>query len=96
MLANDFQHRTVGEALFVVTEFCRNIDAGENRRLPGSTLRPAFNSKTGVSRNNNPVKRGFRNLVAKYRQWFRVGKAVKRIERPTCTNPEAVNEEQQD
>ena len=96
MVANDFQHRAIGKSLFVVAEFLRNIDTGEYCRLPGRTLRPAFNSERGVSRNNYPLERDFRNLAAEDRQGFDIGEAIERIRRPARTNPQAVNEEEQD
>ena len=56
MVANNFQHSAVGKALFVITESCGSVDAGENRRLPGSALRPACNSQAGVGRNNDALE----------------------------------------
>src|SRR5688572_22785396 len=59
VLANDLQHLAVGKTLFVITEQSGYVDAGENRSLSRSTLRPAFNTEAGVSGYNNAVMRGF-------------------------------------
>ena len=96
MLANDFQHRRVWKALLVITEQRRRVDAGENRRLPGSALWPAFNAEAGVCRNNNALVDRFQVLVAEYRERFCIIESVQRIERSTRTNSQAINEEKQD
>lgn len=93
MVANDFQQGRIWKALFVITEQCRRIDAGENCRLPRSALRPALNAETGVGWNNDSIVDRLQGFIAEMRQGFSVIETVQRIERSPRTDTEAVNEE---
>ena len=96
MIAKDFQHGRVWKSLFVITEECGRVDAGENRRLPGGALRPACNPEAGVGRNNYSVEDRLRLFIAKDCQRLCACETIQRVERSTGANPQAVNEEKQD
>ena len=93
MVAQDFQHRRIGESLFVVAEPGGCVDAGEDCRLSGSALRAAFNPQTGVGGNHDPVEDSCRFLVAKDGQRFGIVEAVERVVWATCAYSEPVDEE---
>jgi hypothetical protein len=70
MVADNFPHRGIGKALFVITEQRRRIYAGENRRLSGRTLRPAFHTERRISGNDDAVVNCGQFFASKYSQRF--------------------------
>ena len=95
MFAKDFPHLGVGKPLFVITELCGNVDAGQYGGLTRCTLRPAFNSEARVGGNHNAVVDCVCNFVLKVCEWLRVGQAVQWILRSAIANPKAINKEEQ-
>jgi hypothetical protein len=95
MLANDIQQRPIRKALFVMADGCRSINACQNRRLPRSALRPAFDAHARVGNGERAAKGDFRLLLLKDGQWRRVIQPVERVVRATRANPQAINEKEQ-
>ena len=96
MLAQYFQHRGVGKALFVIAELSGNVDAGEYCGLTRRALRPTRNTERGISRNNDAVMDCHWRLITEYGERRCVCQPIERIARPTRTNSQTVDEEEKD
>ena len=93
MFANDVEERSVRKSLFVIADGGGCIDARQNCRLPGSTLRPAFNAKPRVSFDQDPIERYTGSFVLKDREWIRIWQSVKRIMWAAGSDTEPIDEE---
>ena len=96
MLAQYFQHRAVGKALFVITELSWHVDAGKYRGLARRALRPSRNAERCVGGNNDAVMDCDWRFVREDSERRCVCKTVERIERPTRTDTQTVDEEEKD
>src|SRR5688572_4680643 len=96
LAADDFEQCLIGKSLLVITDRCGRIDAGQDRRLAGGTLRTPLDAESRIGRHHDAFEKRFRNFVLKDCEWRSVGKVVERIERTASADAQAVNEEQQD
>ena len=81
MLRDDLEQCFVGKALLVITDRRGRVDARENRRLPGSALRPAFAAESRIGRHDDAVEKSFRRFVLENRERHCAGQVVEGIER---------------
>ncbi len=95
MLAEDFAHPLVGEALLVLAEACGHVDAREDGRLSRSALRPPLDAEARVGAREQSAEGQSRLLVLEDgERRGRLAEHVERVVRPPRAYAEAVHEDE--
>ncbi len=94
MFIDDLAQRLIREALLMKPEFLRSVDAGQDSRLPGSALRAAFDTETGIRPRQRSAKQYLGLLILKYGERRDVRNLRQRIVFVSPADPESVDEDE--